>query len=228
VQLRRGALAWIGVRGLLHRRHTLEDWEYFRSKADLDEFSGDSSCGPGRIGRAKRSAPRRRHDRRVRTENSAQWRLVEPVAEDRQDVSNLIRPVNFTLSRNRWDLDNGVIYVRRSVWRGHELTPKTENGVRPIDIDPVMVETLRTYLGGGGSMRTLLFQSSKGPPLSDVNIRNRVLGAAQEARDSEGRTARVPTRSGHRFAEERHAGRPVEAVDRALQPANHGPLLAHG
>lgn len=66
--------------------------------------------------------------------------------------------------REDLDLDNGVIYVRRSVWRGHELTPKTENGVRPIDIDPVMVETLRTYLAGcgGGSKRTLLLQSSRG------------------------------------------------------------------
>lgn len=84
--------------------------------------------------------------------------------------------------REDLDLDNGVIYVRRSIWRGHVLTPKTENGFRPIDIDPVMVETLRTYLDnsggsgcGGGSKRTLLFQSAKGTPLSDVNIRNRVL-----------------------------------------------------
>ena len=43
-----------------------------------------------------------------------------------------------------------------------------------------MIDTLRTYLAGcggcgGASKRTLLFQASKGTPLSDVNIRNRVL-----------------------------------------------------
>ena len=31
------------------------------------------------------------------------------------------------------DLDNGVIYVRRSVWNGQELEPRTENAVREID-----------------------------------------------------------------------------------------------
>jgi integrase len=45
------------------------------------------------------------------------------------------------------DLDTGVIYVRRSVWRGQELEPKTENGVREIDIDPALVNVLRDHLG---------------------------------------------------------------------------------
>jgi hypothetical protein len=31
-----------------------------------------------------------------------------------------------------------VIYVRRSVWNGQELEPKTENAMREIDIDPAM------------------------------------------------------------------------------------------
>jgi integrase len=71
------------------------------------------------------------------------------------------------------DLDNGVIYVRRSVWNGQELEPKTENAVREIDIDPTLVELLRDYIGS--SRRIRLFESRNGSPLSAGNIRNRVL-----------------------------------------------------
>jgi integrase len=41
------------------------------------------------------------------------------------------------------DLDNGVISVRRSVWNGQELEPKTENAVREVDIDPALAALLR-------------------------------------------------------------------------------------
>jgi integrase len=75
--------------------------------------------------------------------------------------------------REDLDLDHGIIYVRRSVWRGHEQTPKTENAVRQIDIDPALAEALRAYIGD--SNRSLLFETRNGTPFSDVNIRNRVL-----------------------------------------------------
>jgi integrase len=68
---------------------------------------------------------------------------------------------------------NGVIYVRRSVWRGHEQTPKTENAVRQVDIDLFLVAVLQDYIGD--SKRTLLFETSNGTPFNDANIRNRVL-----------------------------------------------------
>jgi integrase len=71
------------------------------------------------------------------------------------------------------DLDNGVIYVRRSVWNGQELEPKTENAVREVDIDSTLVVLLRDYIGS--SRRIRLFESRNGSPLSAGNIRNRVL-----------------------------------------------------
>src|SRR5262249_37909 len=71
------------------------------------------------------------------------------------------------------DLEHGVIYVRRSVWRGHEQTPKTENAIRQVDIDPFLAAVLKEYIGD--SKRTLLFETGKGPPFNDANIRNRVL-----------------------------------------------------
>jgi integrase len=71
------------------------------------------------------------------------------------------------------DLDNGVIYVRRSVWNGQELEPKTENAVREIDIDSMLVTLLRGHVGQ--SRRTRVFEARNGSPLSAGNIRNRVL-----------------------------------------------------
>jgi integrase len=71
------------------------------------------------------------------------------------------------------DLKYGVICVRRSAWRGRELTPKTQNAVREIDIDATLVEVLREYIGE--SKRTLLFEGCNGTPLPDENIRNRVI-----------------------------------------------------
>lgn len=71
------------------------------------------------------------------------------------------------------DLDNGVIYVRRSVWNGQELDPKTENAVREIDIDPALVALLREHVGQSRRMR--VFEARNGSPLSAGNIRNRVL-----------------------------------------------------
>ena len=66
-----------------------------------------------------------------------------------------------------------MIYVRRSVWNGQELEPKTENAVREIDIDPALAALLRDYIGS--SRRTRLFEARNGSPLSAGNIRNRVL-----------------------------------------------------
>ena len=62
------------------------------------------------------------------------------------------------------NLDSGVIYVRRSVWNGQELEPKTENAVREIDIDPVLGAMLRDDIGS--SHRIRLFEARNGSPLS--------------------------------------------------------------
>ena len=71
------------------------------------------------------------------------------------------------------DLDNGVIYMRRSVWSGQELEPKTDNSVREIDIGPALVAMLRQYIGP--TRRTRLFEARNGSPLRAGNIRKRVL-----------------------------------------------------
>jgi integrase len=66
-----------------------------------------------------------------------------------------------------------VVYVRRSIWKGKDLAPKTENAIREIDIDETLTEMLRLFIGERTAGR--LFQSRTGTPLADGNLRKRVL-----------------------------------------------------
>jgi integrase len=71
------------------------------------------------------------------------------------------------------DLDNYVIYVRRGVWNGRELSPKTKNAVREIDIDSGLAEMLRQHLGDKKAGR--VFEARNGSPISGNNVLKRVL-----------------------------------------------------
>ncbi len=71
------------------------------------------------------------------------------------------------------DLDDRLVHVRRSVFDGEEITPKTEAGIRDIDIDEALAGMLRSFIGDRTS--GLLFQSKRGTPLAHGNLRNRVL-----------------------------------------------------
>ena len=71
------------------------------------------------------------------------------------------------------DLDNCVIYVRRGVWNGRELAPKTKNAVREIGIDPGLAELLRQHVGHKQAGR--VFEARNGSPISGNNVLKRVL-----------------------------------------------------
>lgn len=71
------------------------------------------------------------------------------------------------------DLDNCVIYVRRGVWNGRELSPKTRNAVREIDIDPGLAELLKQHVGDKKAGR--VFEARNGSPISGNNVLKRVL-----------------------------------------------------
>jgi integrase len=71
------------------------------------------------------------------------------------------------------DLGNCVIYIRRGVFEGRELTPKTKRGKRVIAIDSSLADLLRQHLNGRRAGR--VFEACNGSPLSGNNIRNRVL-----------------------------------------------------
>jgi len=70
------------------------------------------------------------------------------------------------------DLEAGTITVRRSVWNGEEVTPKTKKGYRVVNIDPALADLLREYLDGRRGGR--VFQSRTGTPLSKGNARRKL------------------------------------------------------
>jgi len=66
-----------------------------------------------------------------------------------------------------------VIYVRRAVWNGRELSPKTRNAVRQIDIDSGLAELLGQHVRDKKSGR--VFEARNGAPISGQNVLKRVL-----------------------------------------------------
>ncbi len=71
------------------------------------------------------------------------------------------------------DLNRGVIRVRRSVWQGKEVTPKTRKGYRDVWIDSATARMLRDHLGSRTAGR--IFQSRRGMPLDTSNVLSEVL-----------------------------------------------------
>lgn len=71
------------------------------------------------------------------------------------------------------DLDNCVIYVRRGVWNGRELSPKTKNALREIDIDPGLAALLKEHIGKKKTGR--VFEARNSSPISGNNVLKRVL-----------------------------------------------------
>jgi len=66
------------------------------------------------------------------------------------------------------NINRGVIYVRRSVWHGQEVSPKTRKGYREVWIDSTTVRILQEYLGDRTTGR--VFQTRNGTPLNDREV----------------------------------------------------------
>ena len=71
------------------------------------------------------------------------------------------------------NLDRGVVRVRRSVWRGQEVTPKTRKGYRDVFIDSNTAQMLRDHLGCRAVGR--VFETRNGTPLETHNVVRQVL-----------------------------------------------------
>ena len=72
------------------------------------------------------------------------------------------------------DLENAVIYVRQSVWRGQIQTVKSRKGNRRFPISPELVEHLRDHLRGWKpNPLGLLFATKKGTPWDHSLVRKR-------------------------------------------------------
>lgn len=74
----------------------------------------------------------------------------------------------FGLHAEDFDLNRRVIHIRRSVWRGQEVSPKTQKGYRDVWIDSTTAKALADHLGERTSGR--VFQTRCGTPLSDHDV----------------------------------------------------------
>jgi integrase len=71
------------------------------------------------------------------------------------------------------DFTRRVVCVRRSVWKGQEVSTKTKRGYRDVWIDTTTVAMLQRHLGSRTSGR--VFQSGVGTPLENRDICRRVV-----------------------------------------------------
>src|SRR6266446_6355780 len=70
------------------------------------------------------------------------------------------------------DLKAGRIYVRRSVWNGNEVSVKTKQGYRAVNIEPGLVKMLAAHLGEREAGR--VFQTRMGTPFCKSNVRRKL------------------------------------------------------
>jgi integrase len=73
------------------------------------------------------------------------------------------------------DFVRGVVRVRRSVWRGLEVSTKSKKGYRDVFIDLPTAQMLKEYLGDRRTGR--VFQTKNGTPLENHNIVRQVAQA---------------------------------------------------
>jgi integrase len=71
------------------------------------------------------------------------------------------------------DFTRRVVCVRRSVWKGQEVSTKTKRGYRDVWIDSTTVAMLQKHVGSRTTGR--VFQSRVGTPLENLDICRRVL-----------------------------------------------------
>jgi len=72
------------------------------------------------------------------------------------------------------DLENALVYVRQSVWRGQIQTVKSRKGNRRFPISPELVGHLRTYLRTWHpNALGLLFATKSGTPWDHSMVRKR-------------------------------------------------------
>lgn len=71
------------------------------------------------------------------------------------------------------DLENGRVFIRRSVWNGEETTVKSKRGYRVVNIEPAICVMLKEHLNGRTAGR--VFQTRNGTPFCKSNVRRKLL-----------------------------------------------------
>jgi integrase len=82
------------------------------------------------------------------------------------------------------DWNHGQIHVRRSLWKGQFVTPKSKRSVRKIDMSPTLARDMRRHrLQSPPGNLDLVFSNSKGLPLDgDTLVRRHFLPALRRAK----------------------------------------------
>jgi integrase len=70
------------------------------------------------------------------------------------------------------DFTMGRLYVRRGIWNGQEVSVKTKQGYRVVNIEPTLVAMLAAHLGERTGGR--VFQTRKGTPFCKSNVRRKL------------------------------------------------------
>ncbi len=79
-----------------------------------------------------------------------------------------IRVEDYSEDHTTISSDCKTIHVRKSIWRGKEQAPKTDNAVRDVDMHSSLAVFLKEFIGSRTS--GFLFQSKSGKPLTQRNI----------------------------------------------------------
>jgi len=78
----------------------------------------------------------------------------------------------FALHVEDLDLANGKVFVRRSIYKGQEVSVKTKKAYRLVHVEPALVEMLNQHLNARKS--GLVFQTRMGTPFSKDNVRRKL------------------------------------------------------
>ena len=70
------------------------------------------------------------------------------------------------------NLAKGKITIKRGVWNGEEVSPKSKNGRREVNIEPALVQMLAGHLGDRKSGR--VFATRSGTPFCKSNVRRKL------------------------------------------------------
>lgn len=80
----------------------------------------------------------------------------------------------FGLHVNDLEFEHGRIRVRRSVWKGQEVSVKTKAGYRVVHVDPALADMIRQHLGTRTAGR--VFHTNRMTPFSKDNVRRKLHG----------------------------------------------------
>ncbi len=120
------------------------------------------------------------------------------------------------------DLATGRIYVRRSIWNGKEVSVKTKQGYRAVNIEPSLIEMLAAHLGERKGGR--VFETHTGTPFCKSNVRRKLNQILKRLNLAASRAARIPSWPCLHASSKRCSRRFGEGVGRTLELANHIPL----